>query len=83
MDEYFSAWFPLPSFVGLTHRANNFVRECICQAGKKTKSCIYSLKINLIDKNGPVKLIKRVKIAHLSLQSVSDQFHIVILSLPM
>ena len=29
---------------------------------------------------GPVKLIKRVKIAHLFLQSVSNQFHIIILS---
>ena len=28
MDEYFSAWFPLPSCVlpGIAHRANNFVR---------------------------------------------------------
>ena len=32
---------------------------------------------------GPVKLIKRVKIAHLFLQSVSDQFHVIILRLPM
>ena len=32
---------------------------------------------------GPVKLIKRVKIAHSFLQSVSNQFHVVILSLPM
>ena len=32
---------------------------------------------------GPVKLIKRVKIAHSFLQSVSDQFHVTILSLPM
>ena len=31
---------------------------------------------------GPVKLIKQVKIAHSFLQSVSDQFHIIILSLP-
>ena len=30
---------------------------------------------------GPVKLIKRVKIAHSFLQSVSDQFHIIILTL--
>ena len=29
---------------------------------------------------GPVKLIKRVKIAHSLLQSVSDQFHVIILS---
>ena len=32
---------------------------------------------------GPVKLIKRVKIAHTFLESVSDQFHVIILSLPM
>ena len=32
---------------------------------------------------GPVKLSKRVKIAHSFSQSVSDQFHIIILSLPM
>ena len=32
---------------------------------------------------GPVKLIKQVKIAHSFLQSVSDQFHVIILSLPM
>ena len=31
---------------------------------------------------GPVKLIKRVKIAH-SLPSVSNQFHVIILSWPM
>ena len=31
---------------------------------------------------GPVKLIKRVKIAHLFLQSVSDQFHVINLGLP-
>ena len=32
---------------------------------------------------GPVKLIKRVKIAHSFLRSVSNQFHVIILSLPM
>ena len=32
---------------------------------------------------GPVKLIKRVKIPHSFLQSVSDQFHVIILSLTM
>ena len=31
----------------------------------------------------PVKLIKRVKIAHVFLQSVSDLFHVIISSLPM
>ena len=31
----------------------------------------------------PVKLIKRVKIAHSFLQSVSNQFHVIILSLSM
>ena len=39
-------------------------------------------KENYIHK-GPVKLIKRVKIAHSFLQSVSDQFQVNILSLPM
>ena len=32
---------------------------------------------------GPVKLIKRMKTAHSFLQSVSNQFHVIILSLPM
>ena len=32
---------------------------------------------------GPVNLIKRVKIAHSFLQSASNQFHFIILSLPM
>ena len=32
---------------------------------------------------GPVKLIKRVKIAHSFLQSVLNQFHVIILSLNM
>ena len=31
---------------------------------------------------GPVKLIKWVKIAHSFLQSVSNQFHFIILSIP-
>ena len=38
--------------------------------------------IEIFDK-GPVKLIKRVKIAHIILPSVSNQFHVIILSLPM
>ena len=42
----------------------------------------YCFIIEIFDK-GPVKLIKRAKIAHSFLQSVSDQFHIIILSLPM
>ena len=32
---------------------------------------------------GLLKLIKRVKIAHSVLQSVSNQFHVIILTLPM
>ena len=31
----------------------------------------------------PVKIIQRVKMAHSFLQSVSNQFHFIILSLPM
>ena len=34
-------------------------------------------------KKGPVKLITRVKTTHSFLQSVSNQFHVTILSLPM
>ena len=37
---------------------------------------------NEISRKGPVKLINRVKIAHSFLQCVSNQFHIIILSLP-
>ena len=39
--------------------------------------------MNVITNKGPVKLIKRVKITHSFLQSVSNQFHGIILSLPM
>ena len=43
------------------------------------------MRLNLApcEAKGPVKLIKRVKIAHSFLQSVSNQFHVIILSLPM
>ena len=37
---------------------------------------------SVIQHKGPVELIKRVKIAHSFLQSVSDQFLVIILSLP-
>ena len=36
-----------------------------------------------LKKKGPVKLIKQVKIAHSFLEFVSNQFHVIILSLPM
>ena len=42
----------------------------------------YCFIIEIFDK-GPVKLIKGVKIAHSFLQFVSNQFHVIILSLPM
>ena len=42
----------------------------------------YCFTIEIFDK-GTVKLIKQVKIAHSFLQSVSNQFHVIILSLPM
>ena len=37
----------------------------------------------VVDLKGLVQLIKRVKIAHSFLQSVSDQFHVIVLSLAM
>ena len=42
----------------------------------------YCFIIEILDE-GPVKLIKLVKIAHSFLQSVSHQFHVIILSLLM
>ena len=42
----------------------------------------YCFIIEIFDKE-PVKLIKQVKIVYLSLQSMSDQFHVIILRLPM
>ena len=39
-------------------------------------------RADFLASKGPVKLIKRVKIAHSFLQSVSNQFHFIILSLP-
>ena len=41
----------------------------------------YCFIIEIFDK-GPVKLMQRVKIARLFLQSMSNQFHVIILSLP-
>ena len=41
----------------------------------------YCFIIEIFDK-GHVKLMQRVKIAHSFLQSVSDQFHVIILSWP-
>ena len=41
-----------------------------------------SLESHFLGLKGPVKLIKRVKTAYSFLQFVSDQFHIIILSLP-
>ena len=38
--------------------------------------------LELTASKGPVKLFKWVKIAHSFLQVVSDQFHVIILSLP-
>ena len=38
-----------------------------------------NFKQNANGRKGPVKLIKRVKIAHSFLQTVSDQFHVIIL----
>ena len=54
----------------------NLIIQIITQTGHIISRVMEAIK-------GPVKLIKRVKIAHLFLQSVSDQFHVIILSLPM
>ena len=41
------------------------------------------IKAIFLNFKGLVKLIKRVKIVHSFFQSVSNQFHVIILSLPM
>ena len=38
-------------------------------------------QLHLVTGKEPVKLVKRVKIAHAFLQSVSNEFHVIILSL--
>ena len=42
----------------------------------------YCFIIDIFDK-GPIKLMQWMKIAHSFLQSVSNQFHVIILNLPM
>ena len=62
------------------------IQDLINSLDVKTSNAIEWMKDNDMIANpnkGPVKLIKRVKIAHSFLQSVSNQFHVIILSLPM
>ena len=76
-------FFPPTTF---SHRRDNFHIY-------QSENVIYTFSLSLGVKinsmkfscgyKGPVKLMQRVKIAHSFLQSVSDQFHVVILSLPM
>ena len=49
----------------------------------KKRSRLIKALDNRFHVKGPVKLIKRVKIAHSFLQSVSNQFYVIILSLSM
>ena len=53
------------------------IRKISTRINRELKTCNYN------PEKGPVKLIMRVKIAHSFLQSVSNQFHVIILSLPM
>ena len=53
-------------------------KYCLCAIFSRTEDAI-----DVIIDKGPVKLIKQVKIAHSFSQSVSNQFHVIILSLPM
>ena len=48
-----------------------------------TRACAYpECGKEMTKSKGPVKLMQRVKIAHSFLQSVSNLFHFIILSLP-
>ena len=56
------------------------------EVGDGSFFCIFhalSFEFNFFSTEVPFKLINRVKIAHSFLQSVSNQFHVIILSLPM
>ena len=65
-----------------TQRRLQQVRDWLSGGMKIKKSWPKRLKLAQKSKK-PVKLIKRMKIAHSFLQSVSNQFHVIILSLPM
>ena len=54
---------------------------CLCCQMAQTGSKTTTRKLN-IGVKGPVKLMQLVKIAHSFLQSVSNLFHFIILSLP-
>ena len=72
--------------VSLWLKLNNEVTsldQCV-HCNSVVSICFGGNMINVIQTyKEPVKLIKRVKIAHSFLQSVSNQFHVIILNLPM
>ena len=60
-----------------------FSNENVWKLVKLTGGVNLGSKITILDIKGPVTLKQGVKIAHSFLQSVSNQFHVIILSLPM
>ena len=73
------AAFHLPRFLASLFS----VRSIILRIGLIALLFVKSGKYNSKKRGkGPVKLIKLVKIAHSFLQSVSNQFYVIILSLP-
>ena len=64
---------------GAVGEIQSVLRKC----RNATKYCHIYKERNVIAGKGPVKLIKQGKIAHSFLQSMSNQFHVIILSLPM
>ena len=94
IDGYFNTQPTDTYFVLLMRKSSgslNLVNVFTFEKWKRTDHILLSatgfsqLRINNYDHmaKGPVKLIKQVKIAHSFLQSVSHQFHVTILSLPM
>ena len=73
-----------PSEYIITNRfISNFQQLLYFRMSTLTISSAIRGEIERYAYKGPVKLIKRVKIAHSLLQSVSDQFHVIVSSLPM
>ena len=80
---------PIIDLCGIGFLCANFETFTIFSASV-LKTCTYPPYYELrqtinqtISAKGPVKLIKPVNIADSFLQSVSNQFHVIILSLPM
>ena len=59
------------------------IHSLVCMSSTAATPLSFGWRLFVFKMKELVKLIKRVKIARYFLQYVSDQFHVIILSLPM